>query len=435
MNKKNKINLNQILESHLNKDKSREGLIFDIMKKNIKKNNKILISISGWADSWLCGYLLSKFWIKQWYDLNNLFFFHANHKIRKESDQEEKSLKEFLNWFNLTIAERKNTKSHNEESLRNRRYEELNKLIKKEKIDIVVFWHHLNDRIESTFMNLLRWANLKWFISMTDFDSHHLVPSKVFRPILNLNKEEILTHCKEIGLPYFEDKTNKSPDVSKRNKLRNTILPLLFKESNSNSNKTNTFFESMKNIYQSLENTSAENENKKIRNQIQIQIPKSRNVKIWFIRDIDRKKITEEILIDTIKEIHSYTNITKKYIQELLNFLQTKESWYKYINWTYFFLAHSKIYIIKWEKDFRENQFKKTIKINKLWNYNINGLNIQINEESLLDWEIRFAKPEDKYKWKTRNQFCIAQKIPVFFRKHTPLIIKNNEIKKVIKIQ
>jgi hypothetical protein len=191
----------------------------------------------------------------------------------------------------------------------------------------------------------------------------------------------------------------------------------------------------MKNIYQSLENTAIKKENKKIWNQIQIQIPKSRNVKIWFIRDIDRKKLTEEILIDMIKEIHSYTNITKKYIQELLNFLQTKESWYKYINWTYFFLAHRKIYIIKWEKDFREDQFKKTIKINKLWNYNINGLNIQINEKTLLDWEIRFAKLEDKYKWKTRNQFCISQKIPVFFRKHTPLIVKNNEIKKVIKIQ
>jgi tRNA(Ile)-lysidine synthase TilS/MesJ len=98
---------------------------------------------------------------------------------------------------------------------------------------------------------------------MTGFDSHHLVPSKVFRPLLNLNKEEILTHCKQIGLPYFEDKTNNSPNISKRNKLRNTILPLLFKESNSTSNKTNTFFESMKNIYQSLENTATKKENKK----------------------------------------------------------------------------------------------------------------------------------------------------------------------------
>lgn len=435
MNKTKEIKLNQIIKTHLNKDKSRESQIFDIMKKYIKKNDKVLISISGWADSWLCGYLMYKFWIKQWYDQNNLFFFHANHKIRKESDQEEKTLKEFLNWFNLTIAERKNTKSHNEESLRNRRYEELNKLIKKEKIDIVVFWHHLNDRIESTFMNLLRWANLKWFISMTDFDSHHLIPSKVFRPLLNLNKEEILTHCKEIWLPYFEDKTNKSPDISKRNKLRNKILPQLFKESNSNSNKTNTFFESMKNIYKSLENKTDEKENKKIWNQIQIQIPKSRNVKVWFMLDIDRKKLTENTLITIIKEIHSYTNITKKYIQELLNFLQTKDSWYKYINWTYFFLSHGKIYIIKGEKDFRENNFKKTIKISQLWMYKIDWLMIQINDEKLLWHEIRFPKPEDKYKWKTRNQFCINQKIPVFFRKHTPLIIKNNEIKKVIKIQ
>jgi hypothetical protein len=65
MNKKNKINLNQILTSHLNKNKSRESQIFDIMKIHIKKNNKVLISISGGADSGLCGYLTAKFFEKQ----------------------------------------------------------------------------------------------------------------------------------------------------------------------------------------------------------------------------------------------------------------------------------------------------------------------------------------------------------------------------------
>ncbi len=435
MNKTKKTNLNDIIQNHLAKTSKREENIFEIAKKYIKKNDKVLIGISGGADSWLCWYLIAKFWKNNWYSEDNLFFFHANHKVRKESDQEESSLKEFLIWFNLSISTKEWWKASNEETLRNRRYKELNKLIDKEKISIVVLWHHLNDRIESTFMNLLRWANLKWFISMNVFDSHHLIPGKVFRPLLNLNKNEILSHCQEIWLPYFEDKTNKSPDISKRNKLRNKILPLLFKESNSNSNKTNSFFESMKNIYQSLESNSSDKENKKIWQQVQIQIPKSRNVKVWFMRDIDRKKITEEDIINIIKEIHSYNNINKNYIQELLTFLQTKESWYKYINWTYFFLSHNKVYIIKWEKDFRENNFKKIIKIDQLWMYKIDWLMIQINDVKLLWCEIRFPTHYDKYKWKTRNQFCIAQKIPVFFRKHTPLIVENNEIKKVIKIQ
>jgi PP-loop superfamily ATP-utilizing enzyme len=35
------------------------------MKTYIKKNNKILISISGGADSGLCGYLTVKFFEKQ----------------------------------------------------------------------------------------------------------------------------------------------------------------------------------------------------------------------------------------------------------------------------------------------------------------------------------------------------------------------------------
>jgi tRNA(Ile)-lysidine synthase TilS/MesJ len=59
-----------------------------------------------------------------------------------------------------------------EENLRNRRYAEL----KKQKADFVVLGHNLSDRIESTFLNLLRGAGLRGFSSMQFSESHHLLP-------------------------------------------------------------------------------------------------------------------------------------------------------------------------------------------------------------------------------------------------------------------
>ena len=61
---------------------------------------------------------------------------------------------------------------------------------------------------------------------MHKVEEHHLLPenSKVCRPLLETSKSEILNICDEIGLHYFEDRTNKDISISKRNRVRNQIL-------------------------------------------------------------------------------------------------------------------------------------------------------------------------------------------------------------------
>ena len=41
----------------------------------------------------------------------------------------------------------------------------------------------------------------------------------------------------------------------------------------------------------------------------------------------------------------------------------------------------------------------------------------------------RYPQAGDRYKGKTRNQFCVTQKIPLFWRNHIPVRVQDSQIK------
>ena len=94
-------------------------------------------------------------------------------------------LKNFLKGHKYISAKKKRSKTSNETELRNWRYGEFKKHSKNNHIDQLVLGHNLTDRIESTFLNLLRGSNLNGFIGMQIQETHHLLPKiQVLRPIL-----------------------------------------------------------------------------------------------------------------------------------------------------------------------------------------------------------------------------------------------------------
>ncbi|MBU0625898.1 hypothetical protein KKG31_06155 [Patescibacteria group bacterium] len=124
-------------------------------------------------------------------------------------------------------------------------------------MDRVVLGHNLSDRIESTFLNILRGASLKGFLSMDFAQSHPLLTgAKVMRPLISLSKKNILEICKKNNIPYITDKSNFDNTTSLRNKLRNKILPQLF-ALNKNENSQKTFENSMENIYTEINKLQA----------------------------------------------------------------------------------------------------------------------------------------------------------------------------------
>lgn len=135
-----------------------------------------MVAVSGGSDSIMTASLMYNFFLKNKYNLQNLFFIHCNHNIRKGNSSDENFIRNFFEGTQLIIVKRARNKNHTETELRNWRYGEFKKQTKKYAIDQLIFGHNLTDRIESTFLNLLRGANLNGFIAMQVQEEHHLLP-------------------------------------------------------------------------------------------------------------------------------------------------------------------------------------------------------------------------------------------------------------------
>ena len=78
--------------------------------------------------------------------------------------------------------------------------------------------HHFDDTIETFMFNLLRGTKLTGLINMTEKSG------KILRPMLHLEKSEILEYLYNKNLTYFVDKSNYDTNIT-RNKLRIDIIP------------------------------------------------------------------------------------------------------------------------------------------------------------------------------------------------------------------
>ncbi|HBB03589.1 TPA: tRNA lysidine(34) synthetase TilS [Patescibacteria group bacterium] len=218
-----------------------------------------MVAISGGADSTLTACLMYNFFLKYKYDLQNLFFIHCNHNTRTSNLADEKFITTYFKGMQYSIVKRKNNKKSSEAELRNWRYGEFKKQIRIHGINQLIFGHNLTDRIESTFLNLLRGANLNGLVAMQTQETHHLLPdTQILRPILTLTKDDILHICKHNKIPFMTDPTNKDTTTSLRNKLRNKVLPELYKLAHKQTATTNSYIESMKSIYEQLEKSHGE---------------------------------------------------------------------------------------------------------------------------------------------------------------------------------
>jgi len=71
--------------------------------------------------------------------------------------------------------------------------------------------------------------------------------------LLSYTKKEIEKYCADFGIPFVVDPTNLDEETSLRNKIRLSLFPQLADMSNKSDQKTNTFFDSMKKIYNELD--------------------------------------------------------------------------------------------------------------------------------------------------------------------------------------
>lgn len=83
--------------------------------------------------------------------------------------------------------------------------------------------HHSDDNIETFFLNVLRGTGIAGLTGMKPRNG------VVVRPLLCVSRGEIIEWLDEMGQDFVTDSTNLENDA-KRNRLRNIVLPALYKE-------------------------------------------------------------------------------------------------------------------------------------------------------------------------------------------------------------
>jgi len=200
MNQKSLIVKNKIHKKILSylKDKKILG-IFKEFENSLNAKDNFAVAVSGGPDSLALAFLAKCFSLK---NNVNVKYFIVDHKLRKESSYEAKTVIKILKkiCINCKILTWNGKKplANIQSVARDKRYLLLVEECKKNKIKNILLGHHLDDLFENFLIRILRGSGLNGLVSLnknTKYKDNH---TKILRPLLNLEKKNLTYLSKKI---------------------------------------------------------------------------------------------------------------------------------------------------------------------------------------------------------------------------------------------
>jgi tRNA(Ile)-lysidine synthase len=191
----------------------------------INHNDTIIVGLSGGPDSvFLFHYLLS---IKTTYNLT-LIAAHLNHQWRLEADDEELFCKSLAEHYAIPFVSEKLSQlahvAHNNGSkeayARSIRRFFLESVAQNYSAQSIALGHHAQDQQETFFIRLIRGTSLTGLTCIQPRRGLYI------RPLLEINKSDILEWLQNNTVSYVTDISNESEHYL-RNRIRATVLPAL----------------------------------------------------------------------------------------------------------------------------------------------------------------------------------------------------------------
>ncbi len=202
--------------------------LLDEFEKYITENelfthdDKLLLAVSGGVDSMVMLSLTAaagyKFGVA-----------HCNFSLRgRESDEDEALVRreaerigvEFYNRRFDTVGEMERTGESMEMAARRLRYTWFLELCEEHGYTAIAIAHHVNDSIETFFINMLRGTGLRGLTGISTQLGH------VVRPVMFATRKDLHDYAVAHSIPFREDSSNRSTKYL-RNKVRLGLVPML----------------------------------------------------------------------------------------------------------------------------------------------------------------------------------------------------------------
>lgn len=218
-------------------------MVFPKVKKIIERYNmfspgdRVLVGVSGGPDSVCLLHILNR--CRKEMALS-LHIVHINHGIRKrESKREEKFVSHLASRMSLPITVKsldvpsyaRKKRLTIEEAARDMRYSAFEQLAGKLNAKKIALGHTASDQVETVLMHLLRGSGPQGLSGIPPV--RKLGSTAIVRPLIEVNREEILNYLKKNNLTFCLDSSNRKTEYF-RNKVRLKLLPLLRKNYNEN---------------------------------------------------------------------------------------------------------------------------------------------------------------------------------------------------------
>ena len=202
------------------------------------RGSRLLVAFSGGADSTALLVLFCA--LRQHLGLD-IHAAHLDHGLREESRAEAEVAHAFCRSLDVPFhSRREDVKALAEEwgcgieeAGRRARYAFLEECRKQTGAAWVLTAHHSGDLAEDVLMRLTRgaaWPGLGGMRAVVVEEAAPHRPGRhLLRPLLMLDKEQLVSLLEHLGLTWLEDSSNQSREW-KRNRIRNDIMPLILAE-------------------------------------------------------------------------------------------------------------------------------------------------------------------------------------------------------------
>jgi tRNA(Ile)-lysidine synthase len=184
----------------------------DLEKRRLDTSaSRYVVAVSGGVDSVVLLDMVSRM------PGGEFIVAHFDHGIRDDSAEDALFVGELSKLYGLTFETKREElgQTASEERARNRRYDFLRSVAAKYDARIMTA-HHSDDAVETIAINMTRG---------TGWRGVAVLHSDIVRPLLDMDKLEIIAYAKANGLTWREDSTNSS-DAYLRNRIRRRTATL-----------------------------------------------------------------------------------------------------------------------------------------------------------------------------------------------------------------